>query len=229
MRKLWMAGISAAGWLAVPAFAGAQAPGYPGGVKPGKVYVTGENPVIRLLDKENGAVLASASYWRIVWSPAGPGHVCYLTTGDGKAPGDLRIALVDNRKLYDLLTSNIMAILDPSIPKRPFKVLPATFVDSGQGTFTDSGVMKERRITCKSARYSVTLVWSDFYEPFQLDTPVGGSERSFRFSVCSLFIPARSARILVNGKAAPGNVYPQKRGPAQSSTAFLAFSESWVR
>src|SRR6185437_213537 len=76
----------------------AQAPaGNQGGIKIGKVYVTGENPVIRLLDKPGGTPLTFASYWRIVWSPVGPGHICYLTTGDGKSSADLRVALTDNR------------------------------------------------------------------------------------------------------------------------------------
>ncbi len=38
-----------------------------------------------------------------------------------------------------------------------------------------------------------------------------------------------SAEVIVNGKKALGNVYPQMRGPVQSSTAFLAFSESWIK
>ena len=33
----------------------------------------------------------------------------------------------------------------------------------------------------------------------------------------------------VNGKKMAGNVYPEQFGPAQSSSAFLAFSESWVK
>src|SRR5689334_22615737 len=89
-----------------------QNSGVQDGIKLGKVYVTGENPGIRLLDKEGGQILTAVSYWRIVWSPAGPGHVCYLTTGDGKSPGDLRIAFTDNRKLYDFLTQEIMSVLD---------------------------------------------------------------------------------------------------------------------
>jgi hypothetical protein len=86
----------------------AQTPaGNQGGVKLGKVYVTGENPVIRLLDKEGGTPLTFASYWRIVWSPVGPGHVCYVTTGDGKSSADLRIALTDNQtSISDLNLTN---------------------------------------------------------------------------------------------------------------------------
>jgi hypothetical protein len=203
------------------------------GVKPGRVYLTGENPVIRLLDKPGGAVLTFASYWRIVWSPAGPGHVCYLTTGDGKSPADLRVALTDNRKLYDYITENIMApVLDQDIAGRPYTPVAATFDDPGRGTFTtnatgDSSTMTERRITARSNKYTVVLVWHDFLEPFQLDTPVGGAANPF--GVTSLFIPAKTATVLINNKKAAGNVYPQMRGPAQSSTAFLAFSESWIK
>ncbi len=72
------------------------------------------------------------------------------------------------------------------------------------------------------------MVWRDFYpEPFQIDTPVGNPRNSF--GVCTLFIPAKSADVIMNGKKMAGNVYPVTFGPAQSSSAFLAFSESWVK
>ena len=73
----------------------------------------------------------------------------------------------------------------------------------------------------------IELAFRDFYEPFQLDTPVGGPRNPF--GVTSFFIPAKTAEVIVNGKKALGNVYPQMRGPVQSSTAFLAFSESWIK
>jgi hypothetical protein len=95
-------------------------------------------------------------------------------------------------------------------------------------TFASSGdPAREWKESCRSERYNVELVWSDFYEPFQLDTPVGGPRNPF--GITSLFIPARRAQVIVNGKPTAGNVYPQMRGPAQSSGAFLAFSESWIK
>jgi hypothetical protein len=97
MKKIWMTGLSAI--LMLPSLALAQTITVQQGVKVGKVYVTGENPGIRLLDKEGGTVLTAVSYWRLIWSPAGPRHVAFVTTGDGKSPGDLRLAFVDNRKL----------------------------------------------------------------------------------------------------------------------------------
>ena len=227
MRSLWLTGLCAMAMLNFPRFAGAQN-GVQDGVKLGKVYVTGENPFIRLLDKADGAALTDVSYWRIIWSPVGPGRVCYITTGDGTSPGDLRVALVDNRKLYDYLTQQIMVTIDKSIPERPFTVVQATFGDPGQGTFNDSGdMMKERKVTFKSAKYTGSLVWRDFDAPFQVDMPVG-SERN-PFGVVSLIIPAKSAEVIINGKKTAGNVYPQKFGPAQMSSASLAFSESWIK
>ena len=211
----------------LPSLAVAQS-GVQEGVKVGKVYVTGENPGIRLFDKEGGTILTAISYWRLIWSPAGPGHIAFVTTG--KSPGDLRLAFVDNRKLYDFLSKEITTILDPTFTQRPFTVVEAKFKDPGQGTFSDSGdySMKERRVTFKAPKYSVVLVWRDFYEPFQIDTPANSGGRN-PFGVTSLFIPAKSVDVIINGKKATGNVYPQKRGPAQSSSAFLAFSESWVK
>src|SRR6516164_9656267 len=153
MRYGWVIGLCAILLLNV-SYLGTQSSGVQEGVKVGKVYVTGENPGIRLLDKEGGQVLTAVSYWRIIWSPSGPGHVCYVTTGDGKSAGDLRIAFTDNRKLYDFLTQEIMTVLDRAIPQRPFTVLQAKFDDPGQGIFSESGdTMKERRVSLKSDRY----------------------------------------------------------------------------
>jgi hypothetical protein len=190
------------------------------GVKLGKAYVSGENPVIRLLDKEGGTALTVASFWRVIWSPVGQGHVIYVTTGDGKSPGDLRLAIADNQKLHEYLVDQILGTFDKTYVERPF-----TFA---QGTCRSSGdTLKEWKETCKSDKYTIELAFRDFYEPFQLDTPVGGPRNPF--GVTSFFIPAKAADVIINGTRAAGNVYPQKRGAMESSTAFLAFSESWIK
>ncbi len=145
-----MAGLSAI--LMLPGLALAQTIRVQQGVKVGRVYVTGENPGIRLLDKEGGTVLTAVSYWRLIWSPAGPGHIAFVTTGDGKSPGDLRLAFVDNRKLYDFLTREITTMIDPTFTARPYTIIQAKFVDSGQGTFSPSGdSMTERKVTFQGA------------------------------------------------------------------------------
>ena len=209
------------GGLALPRLVAAQSGGVQDGIKMGKVYVSGENPGIRLLDKEGGTPLTAVSFWRVIWSPVGPGHVCYVTTGDGKSPGDLRIAIVDNQKLHEYLVGEILGTFNKTYQERPFTVVP-------RGTFTKSGdALKEYKEVCRSDQYTIELIWHDFYEPFQLDTPAGGAQNPF--GITSLFIPARTAEVIINGKKAAGNVYPQMRGPMQNSSAFLAFSESWIK
>ena len=45
---------------------------------PNRVILTGENPFIRLSATDGGSNTTNASFWRIIWSPSGPGHVLYL-------------------------------------------------------------------------------------------------------------------------------------------------------
>ena len=45
---------------------------------PNRTILTGENPFIRLSERDGGPLTTNASYWRIITCPAGPGHVLYL-------------------------------------------------------------------------------------------------------------------------------------------------------
>ena len=45
---------------------------------PNHVILTGENPFIRLSRNDGDPNSTDASFWRILFCPAGPGHVLYL-------------------------------------------------------------------------------------------------------------------------------------------------------
>ena len=46
---------------------------------PNQLILTGENPFIRLSETDGGTnFTTNASFWRIIFCPAGPGHVLYL-------------------------------------------------------------------------------------------------------------------------------------------------------
>ena len=47
-------------------------------VDPNRVLLTGENPYIRLSETDGGPNTSDASFWRILFSPGGPGHVLFL-------------------------------------------------------------------------------------------------------------------------------------------------------
>ena len=45
-----------------------------------EVRVTGENSFIRLAQEEGAEFTTRASHWRVLYSPAGPGHALFLTS-----------------------------------------------------------------------------------------------------------------------------------------------------
>jgi hypothetical protein len=60
-------------------------------------------------------------------------------------------------------------------------------------------------------------------------TVAAGSVASRPHGVYSCFIPARRAQLTVNGNVASGHVFMQDRDGRQSSTACVAWSETWVK
>jgi hypothetical protein len=210
------AGLVAAAGLAVVAQS-------PGDIKAGKVYVSGENPVIRLFVREGADAATNVSFWRVVFSPAGLGHVCYVTsdpTGDGATADDIRLAFTHNPALLDYLNKEIMSAFDKSYAERPLPSRQARFEKGGD-------TMAGWKETIVADAFRIELVWKDFYEPFLLDTPTGGQRNPY--GITSMYLPARSAEVWINGKKAAGRPTPQLRGSSPSSSAFLAFSETWVR
>lgn len=196
-----------------------QAPSGVGNItRAGKAYLSGENPGIRLLDKQDGTILTQVTFWRVYWSPVGAGHVCYVTVGEDESPGELRIALFDNQKLFDYLTKEMLGTFNKAFVDRPF-------VPVGGGTFSFAGdSIQERREFCRSERYSVELLWRDLQAPYLIDI-LAGSRPPNPFGLTYLRIPAANAEVIINGKPAPGKAFLGQAGP----TAFLAFGETWLK
>ena len=72
------------------------------------------------------------------------------------------------------------------------------------------------------------MTWHDFMEPYMLVVPAG-SASGRPHGVYSCFIPARKAQLTINGDVAGGVVTTDRRGDKDSSSACLAWSETWVR
>ena len=183
-------------------------------VDPAEVRVTGENSFIRLVDGNNNQT-TRASHWRVLYSPSGPGHVLYLKSD---LVDDVRI-YSDNIALARWLQEEIESQLfeefaDPSIP-----VIDAEFDKKGD----TSSYWTE---TVENDEDHISLTWYDFRVPFMLVVPAGGNRTH---GVYSCFTPAKAARLTINGDDAAGNVAQEMRGDKESSSACLAWSETWVR
>jgi hypothetical protein len=206
--------------LAVASAAGAQAPS---DVKDGKVAVIGENPGIRLAVKEGAPPATSVSFWRVSQSPAGMGHVCFVTsdvTGDGPSADDIRLAFADNPKLAEYVALQLMTAFDKAYGDKPFPVRAARFQRTG-----DTATAWTETITADG--YTVALTWRDFYEPFAIESRAGVPHNPY--TILSTFVPAKTAEVVINGRRAAGSATARMRGTRQSSTAFLAFAETWLK
>lgn len=185
---------------------------------PNHVRLTGENSFIRLFAEENGPQLTRASHWRILYSPAGEGHVLFVQSD--VTDNAVRI-YSDNEEMTRWLQGEIESLLYPAFANQELPVAHAAFRREG-----DTKTSWTEIIDADGARFD--LVWSDFDEPFML-TLAAGSVAGRPHGVYSCFVPARSATVTLNGRAATGKPFPQQRGDRTGSTACLALSETWVR
>ena len=93
---------------------------------PNQVRLTGENQYMRLHAEENGPMTTRASHWRVLFSPAGPGHVLFLRSD--VTDDEIRI-YTDNIALARWLQQEILStgeFSDQTIP-----VVDAVFSRSG--------------------------------------------------------------------------------------------------
>ena len=185
---------------------------------PNQVRLTGENSFIRLHNEEGGPMLTRASHWRVLYSPAGPGNVLYLKSN---LLEDQVLVYSDNIALARWLQEEIESLLFPEFADQSLPVVDAQFTKAGDGrSFWTEKVESEED--------TILLTWHDFVEPFMLRVEAG-SAPGRPHGVYSCFIPARQAQVTFNGIVAQGRPYPEMRGDKQSSSACLAWSETWVR
>ena len=183
-------------------------------VDPNRVILTGENPFIRLSASDDGPTTTDASFWRILLSPAGPGHVLYLNSE--LTDGRWRI-YADNIALARWLQDTVQGMLNAETADQAIPAIDAAFEKAGD-------VRSFWTETVLTSSEEVQLTWHDLGQPLLLHTMPG--ER--RYGVSSLLIPAAGTRLTLNGVQAEGQAWPREREGWPFSTCALAFSESWT-
>ena len=186
-------------------------------VDPNEVVMTGENSFIRL-SKDGGKTVADrVSHWRVLWSPAGQGHVLFIESPlTGKKPR----VYADNAGVARFLQRTIEVMLHKPFADETLPIIDAEFERSGHALST----VEERVV---SETDNIILSYWDLMAPFILTMPPGAMDRPL--GVYSTFVPARSAQLSVNGAAASAKVFLMDRFGKPASSCCLAWSESWVR
>jgi hypothetical protein len=186
-------------------------------VDPNEVLMTGENSFVRLSSDGGKTLTDRTSHWRVLWCPAGAGHVLFIqsTLTDGR----IRV-YSDNIAVARWLQKTIESVLFPAFADTSLPVMSATFERHG-------GPWSAATETIVAADTRIVMSWYDCLEPFVLNAPPGFNNRPI--GVFSTFFPAKSGQIELNGRVAPGAPWAEMRGDRQSSSACLAWSETWVK
>ena len=184
---------------------------------PNRTILTGENPFIRLSEKDGDPNTTDASFWRIVFCPAGPGHVLYVKSE--LTHGRWRI-YSDNIAMARWLQTTVQGMLNAELKDTAIPVTEAQFSKSG-----DPRYFWTERASARGEE--VALTWHDIGDPLLLHTQpnqVPGRQ----YGLCTVLIPALGARLVLNGAQAAGRPWPREREGRPFSTCALAFSESWT-
>ena len=186
-------------------------------VDPNRILLTGENPYIHLGETENGPTSTNASFWRILFSPGGPGHVLFLKS---ELTDDQPRIYTDNVQMTRWLQGEIESKLNPVFGNLQTLAREASFRSSG-----DLRSFWTERVNAQDEEISLT--WYDLGEPY-LSHSFPGAEAEFPHGIATVLIPAHGVRLTINGRFAKGRPFPVQRGDSTDSTCALAFSESWL-
>jgi hypothetical protein len=196
-------------------------------IHPGAVAWTGENPGIYLKETQDGPWTGLMTFFRIVWSPHGMGHGAVVLDEPGLEkglPAARNFCITDNEPLARYLVaeffSRFMSFrVSPGI--RAITYLPLTEVRR-------AGDSRSRyQEIVKSRDFEVVMTWGALGAPYAVDMPPDKGPTKAH-EMYSLFLDAQDASVTVNGKPLRGRVMQRDFADTRKSTAFLAFSESWM-
>lgn len=186
------------------------------------VLFAGENHLITLYRPGSDAAMVWTSCWHCTYSADGEGTVLVMrvdqeTTNRHDLP-PLAI-YTDNPSLGRMITERFNQYFDGfrNLGLAALALQSAQFVQYPNGR-------QSRRIVCTSGMQVIELIWEDIFDAaMELFYNTSGP---IAYDLSAVICPCARGIIMVNGVPLPG----ETRVPAgdSASSAFLAFSETWV-
>ena len=197
-------------------------------VNPGLVEWSGDNPGIYLRRDPAGPFSALALFFRVVLSPHGRGTAMLVLGEPDQAagwPDAPNLCITDNQALARYLVDDFVANMPTfrgkaALPRVPFLPLTAARTAGGTG----SRFVEE----VDSGAIVATMAWEQLGTPFAVEANKDQSATGTHEMV-SIFVEARSAQVTLDGKVLDGAVGNRQLFGRTISTAFLAFSETWIK
>ena len=195
---------------------------------PGTVDWSGENPGISLKLDPDGPFVSVASFFRVMVSQFGRGHALMLMMSpyDANPPPERgNYCFHDNEALAKWLVTNFVSYFGawrdtPGL--KNLKYLPLNKVTPLGNT---TSMYREH---IEADGFDIALTWTHFSPAFCFALPPEKSATGKHW-MPSTFVPCTGATIEVNNKMRPGKPVPREIGGNMITTAFLAFSETWIR
>ena len=148
-----------------------------------RVILTGENWVIRLSNQDSDIFTTNATFWRILSSPGGPGHVLYLKSE--LTEGHWRI-YSDNIAMARWLQSTVLGAINAELLDRTIPVTDAQFSKSG-----DARDFWTERLDAHNEQ--IVLTWYEMGEPLLVHTQPNAIPGR-PYGMCTVLVPAFGAR-----------------------------------
>lgn len=186
------------------------------------VLFAGENHLITLYRPGSDAAMVWTSCWHCTYSADGEGTVLFMRVDqETTIRHDLPPLAIytDNPSLGRMITKRFNQYFDGfrDLGLAALALQSAQFIQYPNGR-------QSRRIVCTSGMHVIELVWEDIFDAaMELFYNTSGP---IAYDVSAVICPCARGIIMVNGVPLPG----ETRVPAgdSASSAFLAFSETWV-
>ena len=189
---------------------------------------SGENPGMYLKENADGPFSTLVSFFRVVASPHGRGHALILLEAPllhGSYPEALNVCVTDNESLARYLVSDFAAHFGAFKGAEALEYMDYVKLTGVAATGDTRSAYME---WIKGEGVEASLSWENLGEPFMVSIPKEKSATG-RHALFSLFVDARKVTATVNGRTLKGQPVPREFAGRQSSTAFLAYSETWIR
>ncbi len=198
-------------------------------INPGRVDWTGENPGIYLkhsADDESYCLLSL--FFRVALSPYGKGHAAIVLGAPDEAKGwpqASNFIMTDNQRMMRWIIDGWVTRMPTFVGRAGLQHMSWLNLDSVQRQPGD--LKTDYREILRGSGVTLEMLWSNMGDPIPVEVTVENSATKAH-EMYSVFLEAKSAAVSVNGTQLPGSVQSRQFFGRTMSTAFLAFSETWV-
>ena len=198
-------------------------------INPGRVDWSGENPGIYLKqspDAENYSALAL--FFRVVLSPYGRGSAAIVLGAPDIAKGwpDVpNFIMTDNQRMMRWIVEDWVTKMPTFIGKAGLAAM--SWLDCDSVTKRPSDLQTRYSETLRGSGVTLEMIWEDMGPPIPVEVTKENSATKAH-EMYSVFLEAKRAQIVINGAPLPGQIVDRQFFGRTMSTAFLAFSETWV-